>query len=131
MPSRILIVDDEHMVRDLLDKTLKLAGYETAVAADGAAALEEMKSRHYDLAIADVVMPGISGLDLLKTIQRDHPGTRVVILTGHPRKIDISDFLLHGADEFVTKPFRTDELLALVERVLDDEEESVPEDGAT
>ena len=128
MPKRVLIVDDDRMVCNLLETTFSKAGYETAIAYDGDEALKALRNDPFDLTITDVVMPGMSGLELLKAIHRDHPDTRVVILTGHPRQHDISDFLLHGAEDYVVKPFRTEELLSLVARVL--EEESVADDGA-
>ena len=84
MQKRILIVDDEKMIRDLLNITLSRAGYETQAVADGSEALKALRRESFDLAITDVVMPGVSGLELLKLIRRDHPATRVLILTGQP-----------------------------------------------
>lgn len=118
MPKRILIVDDESYVRDLIRDTLHTRGYHTALAADGQRALEALAQQTYDMVISDVVMPEMEGFELLKKVKSLHPETKVVILTGYSRHHDISEFLLHGADDYLSKPFQVQELLVAVSRVL-------------
>ena len=118
MLRRILIVDDEPFIRSLLRDALKTKNYETTLAANGEEALEALAQQRYDLVISDVVMPGMEGFELLKRIRKKYPGLRVIILTGFAREHEISDFLLHGANEYLTKPFQVTELLAAVEEVL-------------
>lgn len=124
MAERILIVDDEDYVRDLIRDTLKTRGYETGFAENGPAALEALERESYDLVISDVVMPDMEGFELLKRMKKAHPRLKVVILTGYSRHHDISEFLLHGADEYLTKPFQVHELLSTVARVLGDRGET-------
>lgn len=118
MPKRVLIVDDEKFVRELIRDTLRTRGYETGLAEDGVEALEALEESEYDLVISDVVMPRLQGLELLKRTKKEYPKVKVIILTGYSRQHNISDFLLYGADEYLTKPFQVDRLLATVERVL-------------
>ncbi|MEN8149086.1 MAG: response regulator [Planctomycetota bacterium] len=119
MPARILIVDDEPVVRNLIRDTLKGRGYELGFAGNGVEALEELEARSYDLLLTDVVMPEMEGFELLKRAKKRDPALRVVILTGFSREHDISEFLLYGADEYLTKPFQVQQLLATVESVLE------------
>jgi CheY-like chemotaxis protein len=118
MTQRVLIVDDEELVRCLVRDTLKLVGYETALAANGVQALEMLEAEEYDLVITDVVMPEMAGFELLKRIKKMGAGVKVIILTGFSRDHEISDFLLHGADEYLAKPFQVDELLRTVRKLL-------------
>lgn len=118
MAARILIVDDEDYVRDLIRNALEPCGFEIATAASGEEALEELQRAEFDLVLSDVVMPGMEGLELLKQIRKRHPGVKVVILTGYAREQNISDFLLNGAEEYLLKPFQVHELLATVGKLL-------------
>jgi DNA-binding response OmpR family regulator len=117
MARKVLIVDDEPFIRNLIRDTLKPRGFETGFAENGVEALEELDRRPYDLVISDVVMPKMEGFELLKRIKKLQPNLPVIILTGFSREHDISDFLLYGADEYLTKPFQVNELLAAVEKV--------------
>ena len=120
MPARILIVDDEPFIRSLIRDSLETKDYETGLAANGEEALDELARCRYDLVISDVVMPEMEGLELLKRIRKGYPGLRVIILTGFSREHGISDFLLCGANEYLTKPFQITELLDTVEKVLEE-----------
>lgn len=116
MNAKILIVDDEQFVRDLLGKILRRSGHDVQVVPGGEEALRLLAAEPFDVVVTDVVMPGMDGFDLLRRIKALHPGVRVVVLTGYARKQSISDFLLYGADEYLAKPFQVPELLAAVER---------------
>lgn len=120
MVTRILVVDDESYVRDLLKRVLTRRGHDVDVAADGEAALSLMGEHTYDLVLTDVVMPGIDGFDLLRRVKATYPAVTVIVLTGYARKQSISDFLLYGADEYLSKPFQVQALLDSVDRVVGD-----------
>jgi CheY-like chemotaxis protein len=117
MAAKILIVDDEQFVRDLLQKVLRKRGHHVESASDAAEALDLLGSHTFDLVLTDVVMPGMDGFELLRQIKGLYPSMKVVILTGYARKQSISDFLLYGADDYLAKPFQVHELLAAVDRV--------------
>ena len=116
MAVRILVVDDEPYIRDLVRETLRLRSFEAAVAANGVEALDLLSRERYDVLVTDVQMPGMDGLELLKRVKRAHPHMRVIVLTAYPRQQDISDFLLQGADDFLTKPFRANDLVAAIRK---------------
>jgi len=118
MVTRVLVVDDESYVRDLLSRVLARRGHDVDVAADGESALEMMAENSYDLVLTDVVMPGIGGFDLLRRVKATYPNVTVIVLTGYARKQSISDFLLYGADEYLSKPFQVQALLESVDRVV-------------
>ncbi len=118
MTTKILVVDDETYVRDLLTRVLARRGHDVDTATDGESALQRMSERHYDLVLTDVVMPGIDGFDLLRRVKANYPGVTVIVLTGYARKQSISDFMLYGADEYLSKPFQVQALLDSVDRVV-------------
>ncbi len=119
MSARILIVDDEKFVRDLLTNVLGRRGHEVIAVCDAQQALAALKeSDLFDLMLTDVVMPGMDGFDLLRRVRGAHPHVKVIVLTGYARKQSISDFLLYGADEYLSKPFQIHELVAAVDRVI-------------
>jgi CheY-like chemotaxis protein len=117
MSLRILVVDDEPFVRELVQETLRARHYETAAAESGEEALELMAKRPFDIVVTDMVMPGMDGMELVKRVKRQWPRSRVVVLTGYPRSADISDLLLQGADDLLPKPFRAGDLMAVLLRV--------------
>lgn len=117
MASRILVVDDEPYIRDLVRENLRSRSHVVAVAANGVEALDLLSRERFDILVTDVVMPGMGGLDLVKRAKRSHPQMRVIVLTAFPRQSDISDFLLQGADEFLPKPFRANDLFAAIRKV--------------
>jgi CheY-like chemotaxis protein len=116
MSAKILIVDDEHFVRDLLVKILRKQGHDVRWAACAPEALALLETELPDLVITDVVMPGMDGFELLRRIKGSHPTVKVVVLTGFARRQSISDFLLYGADGYLAKPFQVAELIQLVDR---------------
>ncbi len=112
----ILVVDDEEMMRTLLSKILQRDGYNILTAEDGAHALELLQSEKIDLVISDVKMPRMSGFDLLKHIKEEHPKIGVIIMTAYGDTYTVKDALLLGADEYITKPFKSFEISLVVER---------------
>lgn len=119
MHGRILVVDDQEMVRGLLRRAMEQEGYTVLEAEDGEQALEILGRSAVDLVVSDALMPRMDGLELLKRVKRDHPGTRVIILTGHTGEHDVTQFLIAGADEYIAKPFVPRNLLDVIQRLLD------------
>lgn len=119
MARRILIVDDEQDILDLLKYNLEAEGYETATASDGLQALERAKN-HPDLIILDVMLPGKDGWEVMRQL-RQSPGTQkipVIFLTAKASEIDEVVGLELGADDYITKPISMRKLLARVKMVL-------------
>jgi len=112
----ILVVDDEAMIRNLLEKILAREGYKILMAKDGQEALDIISSKKVDIVISDMKMPRMNGLDLLKIIKKERPEIGVVIMTGYGDTYTVKDALLLGADEYITKPFKSYEMQMIVER---------------
>ena len=117
MSCKILVVDDEAYLRDMLNRVLQRGCHEVALVASGEEALEHLAESSVDVVITDVVMPGMGGFELLRRVKALYPAIRVIVLTGYARRQSISDFLLYGADGYLSKPFQVDALLAEVDRV--------------
>jgi len=115
---RILVVDDEASIRDLLAKTLALAEYEVDVAPDGRAALERMRLYPYDLLIADLKMPGIDGLTVIKEAKRYKTDLPVIIITGFSTESSAIEAVNLGVAGYLTKPFRVPQVLAAAAKAL-------------
>ncbi|WAS96751.1 response regulator transcription factor [Nannocystis punicea] len=114
---RVLIVDDEEPLRASLTYALTREGYSVTTAEDGAGALEQANSRHPDVVILDLMLPGIDGMEVCRRL-RAVSDVPVVMLTARDRGQDKVDGLTVGADDYVTKPFDTPELVARVGAVL-------------
>jgi DNA-binding NtrC family response regulator len=112
----ILIVDDEEMMRNLLRKILMREGYKIKTAEDGVAALEVLKTEEIDIIISDMKMPRMNGFELLKAVKNDYPHIGVIIMTAYGDTYTVKDALLLGADEYMTKPFKSYEISLVVER---------------
>lgn len=113
MKLRILVVDDEKTIADLVGIYLRNEGYEVTIAYTGADAANLILAREFDLAILDVMLPDIDGFELLRTIRADHTYP-VIMLTARDAPADKIEGLTLGADDYVVKPFRP---LVLVARV--------------
>ncbi len=112
--AKILVVDDEAGVRDMLADALRMQGYTAAVAADGQAALREIHDGNYDLIISDVNMPKVSGFELLERMRATGNETPVIMLTARGDRADVAVGFRAGADDYVTKPFGLEELMLRV-----------------
>jgi len=112
--SRILVVDDEPQIRDVVTRALEGAGYGIDSAADGATGLEMALSGEYRLVILDVVMPARDGRQVLRQLRRLRPDQRVLVLSCLSEVTAKVDLLDAGAKDYLTKPFSLDELLARV-----------------
>lgn len=112
----ILIVDDEEMMRNLLDKILSREGYKIETAVDGVHALEVLNEKKIDLIISDMKMPRMNGFELLKHVKADFSDIGIIIMTAYGDTYTVKDALLLGADEYITKPFKSYEISLVVER---------------
>lgn len=112
--SRILIAEDEKRIASFLEKGLKANGFATEVAGDGEQALALARSGKFDLLILDLGLPGRDGLDVLRELRQRESNLPVVILTARDSVRDTVVGLEGGADDYITKPFRFEELLARV-----------------
>ena len=115
---RILVVDDEASIRDLLAKTLALAEYDVDVAPDGRSALERMRLYPYDLLIADLKMPGMDGLSVIREAKRYKSDLPVIIITGFSTESSAIEAVNLGVAGYLTKPFRVPQVLAAAAKAL-------------
>jgi excisionase family DNA binding protein len=115
---RILVVDDEASIRELLSKTLALAEYEVDTAPDGRVAIERLRLGHYDLLIADLKMPGLDGLSLIREAKRLKTDLPVIIITGFSTESSAIEAVNLGVAGYLTKPFRVPQVLAAAARAL-------------
>jgi two-component system response regulator ResD len=115
----ILVVDDEPTVTEVVARYLDRAGYDTRVAADGPAAIDEVAQRRPDLVVLDLMLPGVDGLEVMRRIRDPGDGRlAVILLTAKGEEGDRVIGLRLGADDYVVKPFSPTELVARVDAVL-------------
>jgi DNA-binding response OmpR family regulator len=115
---RILVIEDDHAIRRGIVDSLKFAGYEVAQVATGTEGLHAVLNSEYDLLLLDIVLPGVNGLDILKKLQEERPGTSVIMLTCKGGESDRVKGLKLGADDYMVKPFSVRELIARIEAVM-------------
>jgi excisionase family DNA binding protein len=117
---RVLVVDDEASIRDLLSKTLALAEYDVDTAPDGNAALARLRDSAvaYDLVIADLKMPGMDGLTLIRQTKRLRPELPIIIITGFSTESSAIEAVNLGVAGYLTKPFRVPQVLAAAAKAL-------------
>lgn len=116
---RILIAEDDRAVREALDRALRLEGYETSLAAHGSEALEALEGGgRVDAVVLDILMPHVNGLDVCRRLRSRGDRTPVLMLTARHEVGDRVAGLDAGADDYLTKPFALDELLARIRALL-------------
>ncbi len=118
MNAKILVVDDELLLRDVLFDYLTRQGYEVAMAASGEKALEIARTQRFHLALVDIKMPGMSGLDVTARLKDLYPQIIVIIMTGYPSLNTAISAIKLGATEYIVKPFRLDELNRIIAKNL-------------
>jgi excisionase family DNA binding protein len=116
--QRVLVVDDEASIRDLLSKTLALAEYDVDTAPDGTSALDRLRAVSYDLLIADLKMPGMDGLTLIRQAKRIKADLPVIIITGFSTESSAIEAVNLGVAGYLTKPFRVPQVLAAASKAL-------------
>jgi DNA-binding NtrC family response regulator len=114
---KILIVDDEEIVRFTLGEFLQMIGHETDLRGDGLSGKESLQHTAYDLAFFDIRMPGLSGISLLQQALAIQPHLPIVVMSGHGDSEIRQEALMAGAFSFVFKPFRLQEISEIVENV--------------
>ena len=124
---RILVVDDEEMMRNLLVSLLSKHGHECETAKDGIEALEKIKNKSFDSAVIDIVMPLMDGITLTQELLKLFPNLPVMIMTGHADDQFAESAIAAGAREFIKKPFSIDEFILRFDKMMRDhkEEESL------
>jgi excisionase family DNA binding protein len=115
---RVLVVDDEATIRDLLSKTLALAEYDVDLAPDGRTALERLRIIPYDLLITDLKMPGVDGLTVIREARRLKADLPVIIITGFSNEASAIEAVNLGVSGYLTKPFRVPRVLAAASKAL-------------
>jgi two-component system OmpR family response regulator len=114
----VLVVDDDNSIRDLVKTALTFVGYEVAEAADGLEALNVAPGFGADLIVLDVMMPGVDGFEVCRRLRADGDRTPVIFLTSKDTSTDMLDGFSVGADDYLTKPFNLQVLVARIEAVL-------------
>ncbi|MEA2931651.1 MAG: two-component system, OmpR family, response regulator [Actinomycetota bacterium] len=116
---KILVVDDEEYIRDLVSSALRIAGFESLVATDGSRALSSVAANDPDLVVLDVGLPGgIDGFEVCRRLRADGDETPVIFLTARDTNEDKVSGFTKGGDDYLTKPFSLEELVARVRAVL-------------
>lgn len=116
--ARLLVVDDEESLLEMLASALRFGGYEVATAAEGFDALREVRKEDPDLIVLDVNLPDIDGFEVCRRLRRDGITTPVIFLTARDDIEDLRTGFRHGGDDYLTKPFSLDELGLRIEAVL-------------
>jgi two-component system response regulator MtrA len=118
--ARILVADDDVDIRELVEFKLTTMGHDIVAVGDGAAAIEACLAEKPDLAVLDVMMPGVSGLDAIRAIRADPSlaDLPVILLTARAQESDVETGFDSGADDYITKPFSPRELASRVQALL-------------
>ena len=124
---RILVVDDEEYIRDLVSTALRFSGFEIATAGDGVTALNQIATFGPHLVVLDVTMPQMDGFEVCRRLRADGDNTPVVFLTARDATEDRISGFTQGGDDYLTKPFSLEELVARVQAVL---RRAAPTEGA-
>lgn len=118
--EKILIIDDDAEIRSTLSKILSRKGYQTDEASSGEEAIEKAKSQNFDIALLDLMMPTVSGMDVLVELRKIKPKTKIIMLTGFAT-IDTAVLAIKkGASDYISKPFKIDDLDVTIKRVLEE-----------
>ena len=116
---RVLVVDDEQVIREILADFLSMEGFNVRTAEDGSAALLELSRTSYDLVLSDLKMPNMGGLELLQAIQKHTPSVITVIMTGFGTVETAIDAMKKGAYDYILKPFKVEEVVHTIRRALE------------
>lgn len=116
--NRILIVDDDHAMRLVLSESLESCGYETVEAENGNKALNQFYNRSFDLVVTDMIMPGMTGIEVLQGVKKLSPNIPVILITAFGTVNTAVEAKKEGAAEFIMKPFSFDDLEAIIKNVL-------------
>jgi two-component system response regulator MtrA len=112
-PSRILVVDDDQSIAEMVGIVLRGKGFEVITSADGPSALETFARQQPDLVLLDLMLPGMDGIEVCRRLRRDS-GVPIIMLTARTDTADVVEGLEAGADDYLTKPFEPEELVARI-----------------
>lgn len=118
MSKKILIVDDDQLLRDVVGQYLSKNGYEVVIPKSAIEALEIFKTDDFSLAIIDLVMPDIGGIELMESLISRDPNLKIVIMTGYPTVDSAYKAMVDGVFEYIIKPFRMKELLEVAQKLI-------------
>src|SRR5918999_6616928 len=124
--GRVLVVDDDRRLRDMVRRALESEGYDVDIAEDGGRALAAISGRTFDLVVLDVLMPGVDGLGVARRLRQRGDPTPILMLTARDGVPDRVAGLDAGADDYLVKPFSIEELLARVRALLRRDSGDVP-----
>lgn len=116
--KRVLVVDDEENIRQILKEYLNEFGYEVALAINGQEALQIYKNGRFDVILSDLVMKPVNGLELLSEVKKLDPHAIFIMITGYPSIESALEAVKKGARDYITKPFNIDDIRLKLERVL-------------
>src|SRR5574341_975097 len=118
MTAKILVVDDESIIRDFLNEFLTSQGYKVLLASSGEEALNFLSEPEVILALIDLKLPGSDGLELIQSIKKSNPSLPCLLMTAYPDKESIVRAGKLGVSAYITKPFQLDQLLSLIHKAL-------------
>lgn len=118
--KKVLIVDDDAELRSSLSEILKGSGYHTDEASSGREAIEKIASKEFDIALLDLMMPKMNGIETLTEFKKITPKTKVIMITAFATVENAVDAIKKGANDYISKPFRIEKLLATIRRVIEE-----------
>ena len=104
MTYKLLMVDDEEEIRDLLSRHFRFLGYDVRTAAEGKEALALLEKETFDIVITDIMMPGMDGIELTAEIRSQYPMIKVIVITGQVTMVNLLATIRHGAENIIFKP---------------------------
>jgi DNA-binding NtrC family response regulator len=116
--ARVLIVDDDDQVRDVLRRKMELAGYDVTIAADGNEAIRRLKNDAFDVVVSDIMMPERDGLEVIMYVRKERPSVKVIAISAPSNHLFLDSARALGACASLEKPFPLDDLVRTVERAL-------------
>ena len=116
--GRILAIDDEQNIRHLIKNEFSIEGYEVATAESGEKGLRLLDNHRFDVVLLDINLPKLNGIETLKLLKKKSPDTEVLMITGYGDIKSAVESIKQGAREYITKPFKLDEILALVKQTI-------------
>jgi DNA-binding NtrC family response regulator len=114
--KRVLVVDDEESILDLLSEVLGEEGYQVDGVTSGLDALKKMKKKNFDVMLVDLKLPKMDGMELLRTVRTVEPQLPVIVMSGNVSLQSVIQSIRHGAYDYISKPFNLEEAVAAVKR---------------
>lgn len=115
--NKVLIIDDEKIVRLVLGEFLQILGYDSDQVEDGLAGLKNLENEQYCAVFTDVRMPGMDGIEVTKAVNNKYPGLPVIIVTGHGFDATVDEAMAAGAIACLKKPFAFDQIKEIIEKI--------------